>query len=117
MEETLKYGFVLPELLVPAEDVNLKKWSCVACDQFTSQPKYWESVKKLAGGAPSSFHIMLPEIYLEEEDVADRIIRMKQVMRDLLRMELRPAEGICWWKACGGQGAQGHNACDGPGTV
>ncbi len=84
MEDTLKYGFTLPELLVPAEDVNMKKWSCVACDQFTSQPKYWEAVKKQVGTAPSSFHIMLPEIYLEEDDVDERIISMKQVMREYI---------------------------------
>jgi len=36
----------------------------VACDQFTSEPEYWEQVKRIVGDSPSTFHLILPEIYL-----------------------------------------------------
>ena len=34
------------ELLLPADRTSLTEWACVACDQFTSQPKYWEDVRR-----------------------------------------------------------------------
>jgi len=51
-----------PEILLPQTDMN--KWAVVACDQFTSEPKYWEDVAKLTEGAPSTYHMILPEAYL-----------------------------------------------------
>ncbi len=60
-------GYTIPQVLIPAEDIALKKWACVACDQFTSQIDYWQAVEKFVGNAPSTLHIMLPEIYLEED--------------------------------------------------
>jgi len=37
----------------------------VACDQYTSQPEYWNEVKNIVGDAPSTLKITFPEIYLE----------------------------------------------------
>jgi len=45
---------------------NHEKWAVVACDQFTSEPEYWESVNKIVGDFPSTLRITLPEIYLED---------------------------------------------------
>ncbi len=44
------------------------RWSCVACDQYTSQPDYWESADALVGDAPSALRLILPEVYLSETD-------------------------------------------------
>ncbi len=84
MKNTKSLGFSVPEVMVPAEGVNLKKWSCVACDQFTSQPDYWNSVEKTVGSAPSTLHIMLPEIYLEGDNVDVDIQNINQTMYDYL---------------------------------
>ena len=84
MKDTSKLGFTVPESMVPAQAIDHKKWSCVACDQFTSQPEYWAKVEKLVGNAPSSLHIMLPEVYLEDDHVAEQIAHMKNVMQDYL---------------------------------
>jgi len=84
MNEALELGFTIPNILVPAEDINLKKWACVACDQYTSQPGYWADVAKFVGSAASTLHIMLPEIYLEDENLGELIAEMKQVMRDYI---------------------------------
>lgn len=85
MKDSSEYGFRIPEMLFPAEDVDLYKWSVVACDQFTSQPDYWQAVEKKVGTAPSTLRIMLPELYLEEADVDDRIVHMKQTMDAYVR--------------------------------
>ena len=53
-------GFQAGDLLLPRQ-VDLTKWSVVACDQYTSQPEYWEAVDQLVGSAPSSLRLILPE--------------------------------------------------------
>ncbi len=58
----------VPEILLPAPDIDLSKWCVIACDQYTSQPEYWEKVAALAGGAPSTLHLVYPEAYLETRD-------------------------------------------------
>ncbi len=44
------------------------RWSCVACDQYTSEPEYWASADNLVGGAPSTLRLILPEVYLAETE-------------------------------------------------
>ena len=51
------------DILLPA-DVDMMRWSVIACDQFTSDPQYWDRVTKTVGSAPSTLHLMLPEYYL-----------------------------------------------------
>ena len=51
------------DILLPKVE-NMTAWSVVACDQFTSQPDYWEAAEKLAGDAPSALRLMLPEAWL-----------------------------------------------------
>ncbi len=93
MRDASPLGFTIPQILIPVEGVNMSKWSCVACDQFTSQPEYWEAVERFVGSADSSLHIILPELYLHDNDVEDRILHCKSVMEDYLQsgvMELLP---------------------------
>lgn len=49
-------------------------WPVVACDQFTSEPEYWERVAKKVGDHPSTLKLMLPEVYLESADSQAPII-------------------------------------------
>lgn len=56
-------GFQPTDILVPRQ-LDMKKWSVVACDQYTSQPEYWERVRAFVGDAPSTLRLMLPEIDL-----------------------------------------------------
>lgn len=96
MRDTKELGFVVPQILLPREDVNMEKWSCVACDQFTSQPEYWDRVEKFVGNAPSTLHMVLPEVYLESDNVAQCIDDLKAEMHEYLNkgvMGLLP-EGI-----------------------
>ena len=70
------------ELLMPANRSSLTQWACVACDQYTSQPKYWEEARLLVGESPSALDLILPECYLGE--AAQRVPRIHQAMRDAL---------------------------------
>lgn len=60
------------DILIP-KNTDLKKWSVVACDQYTSEPEYWNEVSSLVGDSPSTLHITFPEIYLEDGDGDARI--------------------------------------------
>jgi len=77
-------GVGIPEILLPSLNVNMKKWSVIACDQFTSQPDYWVSVEKLVGNAPSILHMILPEVYLNFDGFADNVAGIKTAMNDYI---------------------------------
>ncbi len=67
-------------LLLPAS--GLTEWACVACDQYTSQPRYWEEVAALVGEHPSTLNLILPECYLPQAQT--RIPQIHATMRDYL---------------------------------
>ncbi len=52
-------------LLPDFSAVDGNKWACVACDQYTSEPEYWERVDSAVADAPSTLRLMLPEVWLE----------------------------------------------------
>lgn len=62
----------------------MHKWSVVACDQYTSEPEYWNEVKNIVGNEPSTLNLTLPEIYLEDNNVEERITNINKNMRDML---------------------------------
>lgn len=77
-------GICVPEIMFPAKSVDLTKWACVACDQYTSQPDYWEGCEKVVGDAPSTLRIMLPEIYLDKPGEAERIAAIRKTMDEYM---------------------------------
>ena len=62
--------FTPADILLPRAGTDMSRWSCVACDQFTSEPEYWAEADRLAGDAPSTLRLMLPEAYLGKVDEA-----------------------------------------------
>ncbi len=74
------------ELLTPAPPVKAETWACVACDQYTSQPEYWEEAARLVGDAPSCLRMVLPECCLPE--AAERIPRIHREMARCLEENL-----------------------------
>ncbi len=70
MEALLSRGgvFTPADILLPREGVDMTKWSCIACDQFTSEPEYWAEADRIVGTAPSTLRLMLPEAYLGRID-------------------------------------------------
>ncbi|MCQ2448746.1 MAG: DUF1015 domain-containing protein [Clostridia bacterium] len=69
------------DLLLPKKD--FESWSVIACDQYTSEPEYWETVRKTVGDKPSALQLILPEVYLSDDNTAaiDKINR--QMAKDL----------------------------------
>ncbi len=65
--------FTKAKIILPKSGADMSKWSVVACDQYTSEPEYWQKADEYVGDAPSMLRLVLPEVYLEAEDVADRI--------------------------------------------
>ena len=55
-------------LLPDFSAVDGKKWACVACDQYTSEPEYWERVASAVKDSPSTLNLMLPEVWLEDSE-------------------------------------------------
>ena len=53
--------FTAADILLPAAGVPLDPWACIAVDQFTSQPEYWQRAEQRAENKPSTLHIVLPE--------------------------------------------------------
>ena len=72
------------KILLPKEGTDLSKWAVVACDQFTSEPEYWKEADELVGDAPSTLRITLPEVYLEEEGVEERVAKINKTMAEYL---------------------------------
>ena len=75
--------FKRANILLP-KNVDMTKWSVVACDQYTSEMEYWDDVYKIVGDNPSTLKITLPEIFLEESDVANRIEKINATMKEYI---------------------------------
>lgn len=82
----MKIPFKRGNILLP-KNTDMTKWSVVACDQYTSEPEYWNSVREIVGSNPSTLNLTLPEIYLEESDVEERIKKINQNMEELVNMD------------------------------
>lgn len=65
-------AFTSADILLP-RDAEYEKWAVIACDQFTSEPEYWQETEKMTDGAVTALDLILPEIYLGEADVDKRI--------------------------------------------
>lgn len=88
MKNYSSIGIQVPDVLLPKAGTDLTKWAVIACDQFTSQPEYWQDVENLVGDAPSTFHLILPEVYLEKPDEEQRIHNTQAAMRRYLESSL-----------------------------
>lgn len=99
-------ALALPEILIPSNGVDLSKWSVIACDQYTSDKKYWENAENFVGSSPSSLNVILPEAYLDDSNNKkgpDSIIKeMKSYLRNGTLRHLEP--GYIYTKRTTGYG-------------
>ena len=72
------------DILLP-QDCDLSRWSVVACDQYTSQPEYWQRVEEYVGRSPSTLRLILPESCLEGPNVETDIMEINNTMSRYLR--------------------------------
>ncbi len=73
------------DILLP-QGCDYDKWAVVACDQYTSQPEYWQRVEERVGRAPSALRLILPESSLDgpqvEMDIMDINATMSRYVRE-----------------------------------
>lgn len=85
----MKKCYQSAEILLPNfQVIDPAKWAVVACDQFTSEPEYWQKAEALVGDAPSTLRMILPEVYLAES--RERIPQINQTMERYLDSLLLP---------------------------
>ena len=72
-------------MLPDVDDVS--HWAVVACDQFTSQPDYWQKVKDCAGDSPSAYNLILPEAFLKDDN-SEAISGISRAMNDYLAQNI-----------------------------
>ena len=88
-------GLQIPQICLPKPGTDLTRWSVIACDQFTSQPDYWDKVESMVGDVPSTLRLTLPEIYLEGSDISNRIVGVQSSMRRYLDEGIvQPTDGM-----------------------
>ena len=88
----MKKCFMAADILLPDfNKTDAKKWAVVACDQFTSEPEYWEKASASVGDSPSTLNVILPEVYLAETEV--RVPKINNTMHDYVRDILVSHEG------------------------
>ncbi len=75
------------DILIP-QNIDYTKWSVVACDQYTSEPEYWDKAAQIVGDRPSTLKIIFPEVYLDDENDDERIENINAEMRKYLNSGL-----------------------------
>lgn len=106
-------GIQIPQVFLPKKGINLSKWAVIACDQFTSQPEYWQGVETIVGDEPSTYNLILPEVYLEKPGEAARIKFIQEKMRYYLQNNILEAhEGLIFVeRTVGGKTRRGLMLC------
>jgi len=88
MKNVAEIGLQVPDILLPKEGIDLQKWAVIACDQFTSEPEYWQQVASLVDDAPSTYHLILPEVFLGKPEELTRVQSTQQAMKQYLAKKL-----------------------------
>jgi len=87
MDNLSNLGIAIPEFLIPRNRTIMQKWAVVACDQYTSEPEYWDAVKDFVGDSPSTYHLVLPEAYLGTDAEEQHRSNVNQVMNAYLNTD------------------------------
>ncbi len=97
-------GVAVDTILIPRPGNSLEKWAVVACDQFTSQPEYWQAADDLVGAAPSTLRMVYPEVFLGKEEPQARIQAIREAMQGYIDQDLfEPHDGLVYLERQVGQ--------------
>ena len=80
--------FQAADILLPEKTIDMEKWSVIACDQFTSEPEYWEKVKANVAEHPSTLDMILPEVYLGHDDYEKQLKTIESSMNKYLHEQV-----------------------------
>ncbi|MFK5927705.1 MAG: DUF1015 domain-containing protein, partial [Desulfuromusa sp.] len=79
-----KIGVQIPKILLPKKGTDMQKWSVIACDQYTSDPDYWQRLEQQTAGNISTLNLVFPEAYLDAADTEQRIEAINRTMEEYL---------------------------------
>jgi len=83
--------FKRADILLPKfsqDSEKMQKWSVVACDQYTSEPDYWKDADEFIGESESTLRITVPEIYLNDADIEERIKKTNEKMCEYVENDI-----------------------------
>ncbi len=83
--------FKRTDILLPSfslDSEKMKKWSVVACDQYTSEREYWNEVEEFTKDEYSTLHLTIPEVYLNDSDIDKRIEKTNENMLEYVEMDI-----------------------------
>ncbi|MBN2652002.1 MAG: DUF1015 domain-containing protein [Spirochaetales bacterium] len=92
-KEFKKFGIAIPNIYLPASNVDMQKWAIIACDQFTSEKEYWKDASNLVGNDPSTLNLIFPECYLEDGDEEKRIKEIAENMENYVKQNIIEDKG------------------------
>lgn len=88
------HSFIKADILLP-KTASMETWSVIACDQFVSQPEYWQNVRQLVKSSPSTLNLILPESELED-DCKAAISKINQTMLDYIQQNVFQKYADCF---------------------
>lgn len=71
--------FMPADILLPQVS-DMSKWAVIACDQFSSNPAYWQRVRETVSDAPSAINLILPEAELGTPEEEAHTIKINETM-------------------------------------
>lgn len=80
------HPFMKADILLP-HGIAMEQWAVIACDQFVSQPEYWNQVRNIANDSPSTLNLILPESELEG-DCSGKIEKINATMHQYINGEI-----------------------------
>jgi len=95
MKTIKQLGLRVPEILLP-KNIDLGSWSVIACDQYTQDMDYWKKAETTAGAKPSTLNLILPEVYLNDENKPQRIQKIRETMKDYLNGDVFAPARSCF---------------------
>ena len=75
---------------------KMNKWAVIACDQFTSEPEYWEKCERIISDSPSAYNYIVPEAYLGTEREAEQNERALRSMKDFDEADFYKVNGLIY---------------------
>lgn len=77
---------IRPATFLLPRGVDLGKWACIACDQHSANPTYWDERTSEVGKSPSTLKLILPEVFLSETDklIESRLHAIQSTMDEYL---------------------------------
>ncbi len=74
-------------IYLPRIQLDLSKWSVIAAGQFSHDKEYWETVENYVSDSPTTFKLILPEIYFSRDNT-ERIKAINETMLSYFKNRL-----------------------------